>query len=213
MHHGRTSLVIPYMLKTSLSKAQRTRLFIVESMAEIFNKKGYAGTSMADVESITGLSRGTIYHHFDNKESIALAVFDYNFDRLCRLVDEQVELSKSFYEKLVVYAKVYQLIATDGAVSGGSPILNTASEADDTNILLKDRAIKAIKRNEFQISKIIEMGIRTGEFRKNTDAQKIAISILSTLEGGLMIARATNDTERMQCITTSVEALVQSIIN
>lgn len=201
------------MLKTSLSKAQRTRLFIVESMAEIFNKKGYAGTSMADVESITGLSRGTIYHHFDNKESIALAVFDYNFDRLCRLVDEQVELSKSFYEKLVVYAKVYQLIATDGAVSGGSPILNTASEADDTNILLKDRAIKAIKRNEFQISKIIEMGIRTGEFRKNTDAQKIAISILSTLEGGLMIARATNDTERMQCITTSVEALVQSIIN
>lgn len=201
------------MLKKSLSKAQRTRLFIVESMAEIFNKKGYAGTSMADVESITGLSRGTIYHHFDNKESIALAVFDYNFDRLCRLVDEQVELSTSFYEKLVVYAKVYQLIATDGAVSGGSPILNTASEADDTNILLRDKAIKAIKRNEFQISKIIEMGIRTGEFRKNTDAQKIAVSILSTLEGGLMIARATNDAERMQCITTSVEALVQSIIN
>lgn len=201
------------MLKKSLSKAQRTRLFIVESMAEIFNKKGYAGTSMADVESITRLSRGTIYHHFDNKESIALAVFDYNFDRLCRLVDEQVELSTSFYEKLVVYAKVYQLIATDGAVSGGSPILNTASEADDTNILLRDKAIKAIKRNEFQISKIIEMGIRTGEFRKNTDAQKIAISILSTLEGGLMIARATNDAERMQCITTSVEALVQSIIN
>lgn len=196
----------------TMTKSQRTRHFIVESMAEMFNKRGYSGTSMSDVETITGLSRGTIYHHFDTKEDIALAAFDYNFEKLCKLVEDHTKRSKSFYDQLVVYTEVYHMIATD-SVSGGSPIMNTAIEADDTNVLLRERAIRAIKKKENTIAGIIDMGIRSGEFKKGTDTRQLAVAILSTLEGGLTLSRTTRDPVRMECVSASVKALVNAIVN
>ena len=195
-----------------MTKSQRTRYFIVESIAEMFNKRGYSGTSMTDVETVTGLSRGTIYHHFDNKEDIALAAFDYNFEKLCKLVEDHTRTSRSFYDKLVVYAEVYHMIATDVFVSGGSPIINTAIEADDTNMLLRERAIWAIKKKENTIADIIDMGIRSGEFKKGTNVRQMAVAILSSLEGGLILSRTTQDPIRMACVTASVRALIDSMI-
>lgn len=197
----------------TLTKSQKTRLFIVESMAETFNKRGYSGTSMSDVESVTGLSRGAIYHHFDNKEHIALAAFDYNFEKLCRLVEERMKRSKSFYEKLVVYPEIYHMIASDAIVSGGSPILNTATETDDSHGHLRDRAIKAIKKKEGMIAAIIDMGKRSGEFKKDTDSRQMAVAILSTLEGGLIMSRATNDPVRMKFVIATVRAMVESMVH
>lgn len=43
-----------------MNKAQRTRQFIVEKTAPIFNVKGYAGTSLADMTEATGLTKGSV---------------------------------------------------------------------------------------------------------------------------------------------------------
>jgi len=192
-------------------KGKDTRLFIVQRTAEMFNKKGYSGTTMTDVEMITGLSRGAIYHYFGNKESLALAVFDYNFEKLCAMVADEMRYSRTFYERLVVYIQVYLHIAVNDGVLGGSPLFNTASEADDTNELLTQKVAEAILKKEGHIANIVEMGMKSGEFKKGTDPQKIAMSILSSLEGGLMISRATNDLNRMHFAGATVKALVDSI--
>ena len=54
-----------------LSKAERTKQFIVEKAAAVFNEKGYAGTSMNDLTIATGLTKGSIYGNFENKDDIA----------------------------------------------------------------------------------------------------------------------------------------------
>ncbi|MCP2807331.1 TetR family transcriptional regulator, partial [Salmonella enterica subsp. enterica serovar Typhimurium] len=60
------------------SKAERTRQYIIDKAAPIFNKKGYAGTSLNDLIEATGLTKGAIYGNFENKDEIALEAFDYN---------------------------------------------------------------------------------------------------------------------------------------
>ena len=65
------------MMENKMSKAGRTRQFIIETTAGIFNTKGYAGTSMSDITEATGLTKGSIYGNFGNKEDVALAVFDH----------------------------------------------------------------------------------------------------------------------------------------
>ena len=65
-------------MNVGTTKAERTRNFIIEKTAEIFNRKGYAGTSMSDITEATGLTKGSIYGNFENKEDVALAVFEYN---------------------------------------------------------------------------------------------------------------------------------------
>jgi AcrR family transcriptional regulator len=65
-----------------MSKAEKTRQFIIEQTAELFNKKGYAGTSLSDITSATGLTKGSIYGNFENKDEVAKEVYLYNSKRL-----------------------------------------------------------------------------------------------------------------------------------
>ena len=58
------------------SKSSRTKQFIIEKTAPVFNAKGYAGTSINDLMIATGLTKGNIYGNFENKDEVALAAFD-----------------------------------------------------------------------------------------------------------------------------------------
>ena len=59
-----------------MSKAEKTRQFIIEKTAPIFNKKGFAGTSLSDMTEATGLTKGSIYGNFADKDEVAMAAFD-----------------------------------------------------------------------------------------------------------------------------------------
>jgi AcrR family transcriptional regulator len=194
-----------------LSKSERTRNFIIEKMAEVFNKKGYAGTSMADVQIITGLSRGGLYGNFENKEVLALAVFDYNLAKLCYMIQNKMRKAHTAHDKLMVYARVYKILAEDGFLLGGSPIQNTAIEADDTNSLLKERAASASIKWQSCMGEFIKAGIESGEFKQEVNISEITFSMLSLIEGGLMLARVTNDSSRMDQIMHSVEIMINGI--
>jgi AcrR family transcriptional regulator len=198
-------------MNDKLTKSERTKNFIIESMAEIFNKRGYAGTTMADVETITGLSRGGIYGNFENKEVMALAVFDYNISKLCTAIGNKVLVANSFHDKLMAYASVYKTLSEDDFVLGGSPILNTATEADDTNSLLKEKAANASKGWRNCMAQSIQSGIESGEFKKDININQITFSILSLIEGGLMLSRVANDSSLMDQIMNTVEGMINSI--
>jgi AcrR family transcriptional regulator len=54
------------------AKSTETKKFIVDKATKIFEHKGYTATSMEDIRNETHLSKGTVYYHFKNKESLYL---------------------------------------------------------------------------------------------------------------------------------------------
>ena len=70
------------------TKAERTTQYIIETVAPIFNKLGYVGTSMSDLTEATGLTKGALYGNFENKEALAMSAFEYNSKRLLAAIDE-----------------------------------------------------------------------------------------------------------------------------
>lgn len=190
------------------SKAERTRQFIIEKTAGIFNMKGYAGTSMSDLTEATGLTKGSIYGNFENKEEVALAAFDHNYAKIHRIIRQRVQQAVTYHDKLMVYAQVYDQFTLTTFPPGGCPILNTAIEADDTHELLKDRAAKALLRWKKNIETIIKAGIDAGEFKKGVDPAQQALSVIALIEGGIMIAKATNSPGSLDKILKTVEMLV-----
>lgn len=195
-----------------IPKAERTRRFIIETTASLFNKKGYAGTSMSDITAITGLTKGSIYGNFENKEDVALAVFDYNHSRIVREVNTRSAEAVTYRDKLMVYADVYDQYAKSWFPEGGCPILNTAIEADDTNSLLKDKAAGAVSSWYRNIQDIIEAGADAGEFRKDVDSLRLAISIVALIEGGIMISRITENMNAFHQVMQTVGNLLDQII-
>jgi AcrR family transcriptional regulator len=55
-------------------RSQRSRAALLEGAAELFAEHGYAGTSVADVCTRTGFTKGAVYFHFPSKEALAAAV-------------------------------------------------------------------------------------------------------------------------------------------
>jgi len=198
-------------MENKLSKADRTRQFIIETTAGIFNMKGYAGTSMSDITEATGLSKGSIYGNFGNKEDVALAVFDYNHGKVHSIIQQRIIAAKTYHDKLMVYAQVYDQFTRSTFPVGGCPILNTAVEADDTNSLLKDRAAKAILRWKKSVQDLIQAGVDAGEFKGGLDHQRLALSIVALIEGGIMISKVTNSQACLDKIMNTVELFISDM--
>lgn len=198
-------------MEKELSKAERTRQFIIEASAPVFNVKGYAGTSMSDITEATGLTKGSIYGNFENKEEVALAVFDYNYGCVSRAVALQAAKANTYEGKLLAYARVYDSFMRGDTIKGGCPILNTAVEADDTNVPLKEKAAKALNKWKKSITDIISQGIEAGEFKAGIEIEEIALSVIALIEGGIMISKATGNRGNLDLVMNTVKKMIGEI--
>lgn len=198
-------------MENKTNKAERTRQFIVEKTAPIFNKKGFAGTSLNDMMHATGLTKGSIYGNFVNKDDVALAAFDFNLKQVNGVIREEMASRNTCREKLLVYTKVYENFLEFPFPDGGCPVLNTAVDADDTHPELKQRASDAIHNWKNIISKLIQKGIENNEFKANIDPEQIALTIIATIEGAIMITKLTGKLNYRRAIMRSVEKLINDL--
>ena len=199
------------IMNNDLSKAERTRQFIIETTAPLFNAKGYAGTSMSDLTEATGLTKGSIYGNFENKEEVALAVFDHNYSKINNRIRQLMEKEQTYHARLMVYARFYHSFMKSFHNPGGCPIMNTAIEADDTNVLLKDKAAKAVLKWKTNIESMINAGIGTGEFITDIDPSITALSIIALIEGGIMISKVTDSHATLDKVLVTVEKMIDQL--
>jgi AcrR family transcriptional regulator len=64
------------------------RLALLGVASQLFNRRGIGATSIDDIASAAGATKGLIYHHFDNKEALVDACYDRAFDIYERFADE-----------------------------------------------------------------------------------------------------------------------------
>ncbi|KQM66003.1 transcriptional regulator [Pedobacter sp. Leaf216] len=194
-----------------MSKAEKTRNFIVEKTAPIFNKKGYAGTSLNDITAATGLTKGSIYGNFANKDEVALAAFDYNLNNVSSIIDAEMNRQVSVKDKLLVYINVYQKFIDGSVAEGGCPVLNTAVDADDTHPELRGKVLKAVIGWKNKIAKLVEDGIANKEFRADNNPEQIALTVIAIVEGGIMISKLTANTNYWSLIMDSLKKYIDSL--
>lgn len=204
-------LSLPRNFIKAMSKAEKTKSFIIEKTAPIFNMKGYAGTSMQDMTDATGLTKGSIYGNFKNKDDVALAVFEYNRAKMVALFSTEISKRKTNAEKLLAYPDLYENFFSKNFLQGGCPIMNTAIEADDTHPKLKMAAQRAILEWKDSIAYIIERGKESNEFKKTTNSEEIALSIISMIEGAVMITKLTGKIDSLKLILHTLKKLINDL--
>lgn len=194
-----------------MTKAERTRQYIIEKTAPIFNMKGYAGTSLSDITEATGLTKGSIYGNFANKDEVALAAFDYNLKKVQGIIAQEISKYTTIKDKLLAYVHVYNDYMKHSFPVGGCPILNTAIEADDTHPVLKKKVTDAITAWKKSISALIAEGMASKELRKDIDPDQVALAIIALTEGGIMIRKVTGKQAYKLAITSAIEGLIHSL--
>lgn len=194
-----------------MSKADKTKQFIIEQTAKIFNIKGFAGTSLSDITGITGLTKGSVYGNFKNKDDVAIEAFKYNFNMMKQLFVSEMAKVNTNREKLLVYTEVLSDFSESKFPIGGCPILNTAVESDDTHPILKQLAKKTFVGWIDQIVGVLVAGIEAGEFNPKMNTEQVAITILASLEGSIMIRKLTDNQEFMRLSMRSLQKYIHQL--
>ena len=104
------------------TKAEKTTAYIIETVAPLFNKFGYVGTSMSDLTEATGLTKGAIYGNFENKEALALSAFEYNRNILLSEIRIKLAVDGSALDKIFSLITFYRQYDVFTLPHGGCPI-------------------------------------------------------------------------------------------
>lgn len=138
---------------------------LLAAALELFVEKGYAGTRLEDVAARAGVSKGTLYLYFDNKEELFKAVVRENI--VTRLSEAGVEVENS---KGPTEALLRQLIATwwkefGARPAGGIGKLMIAESGNFPEIaaFFLSEVIEPWHR---LLGSVIERGIKRREFRR-----------------------------------------------
>jgi TetR/AcrR family transcriptional repressor of nem operon len=192
-----------------MTKSERTRQFIIEQSAPVFNTKGLAGTAMSDVMAATKMAKGGLYGHFESKEDLSLAVVEYSLTKLLNrfeyVVNRSIKAKDQLFGFLDVFAKPTQFPLT-----GGCPILNFGTEADDTNPAVRQKVRATIVSAQNKITSIVNGGIASGEFKSTFDAREFSIKMMSLIEGGILIGRVLETNMQMEVIINMLKKEIDS---
>lgn len=192
-----------------LTKSERTRQFIIEQSAPIFNRKGFAGTSMSDILEATGLAKGGLYGNFDSKEEIAREAFKFLFEKVYSEIVATVVKKTTMLDKLAAICDYHKDYTKRRSSEGGCPILNFSIEVDDTMPRLKKDVRLAVERMLNDLYRIIEKGKRLGEIKKEINAERYAAVIYAQIEGAIFMAKALDDAKKLN---QSMEFLKNMIV-
>lgn len=191
-----------------MSKAEKTKEYIIERSAPVFNKKGYAGTSLSDIMEVTALTKGSVYGNFENKDELAVAVYHYNFYSLRKRIGQDVRLHEKALDKLLSITNYYRNNWKQVCERGGCPILNASVEADDHLSYLKKPVQDSIKVFVKDIVYIIELGQKTREFKRKIDPVGYAYLIITLLEGAIMMLKTMNNQHHLLSMLDRIDAII-----
>src|SRR5271169_2775188 len=152
---------------------------------KLFRQQGYHGTALHDILATGGSPRGSLYFHFPRgKEEIGEAALTLAGEAVRQAIAHAAETSDNAE---VFLARIAQGMASDLERSDyreGCPIATTALETAAQSETLGAATRNAFQKWEHEISRGLErFGIGA------SDAEELATSVLSLLEGALLLAR------------------------
>lgn len=188
-----------------------TRERIIDAAMELFVYQGYAATGLAQIAKAAGARPGSLYHFFPTKEDLLAATLEKRLrllqpdvlDPIWDRIDDPIE---RVFGLLDGYRQM--LLMTEFA--HGCPIGNLALELTEshpaTRRLLADNFdnwLRAVERC------FTEAADRLPE---DADAHALAVFVLTTMEGAVMLARTYRDFKRFDAAVASLREYIELLL-
>jgi AcrR family transcriptional regulator len=165
------------------SQAERrahTRAALLESAARALSRDGYSNLKLADVAAEAGYTRGAIYHLFEDKEDLALAVVAWVDETWQQRVGSAVDPRGEPMQVLVSLARGHLAYCRDGRARVMMTLRVEFAEREHP-VGEAVWAIAASLRKRVEL--IINRGRRSGSIPPGPPARVMAAAYLSAVEG------------------------------
>lgn len=180
---------------TSRGEATRTR--IVEAAADLMYVRGVNATTLDDVRIASGTSKSQLYRHFVDKQALVRAVVALRAQQVIDRERGYLERFRSFSAlKRWRNALVERNALQHGAY--GCALGSLASELSDQD----DEVRESLWTHLSDWSGLLAAGFRrmqeSGSLSSAVDADKLAVGLMASLQGGYLLAEAAHDVAPME---------------
>ncbi len=169
-----------------------TRGRIVGAAMQLFWEKGYGSTSVADILGRAGINSGSLYHFFPGKQDVLVAVLDaYHHGIHEMLLAPAWRGVEDPIEKVFTLLDRYRDAIVQTDCTYGCPIGSLALEIHEP-----DPPVRELLAANFSAwTTAIEDCLKAAGKRLPTDTDRRALAefVLTTMEGGVMLARSYRD--------------------
>jgi len=137
----------------------------LDTALKLFNEKGYDKTTINDIISTMGVSKGAFYHYFSSKEDVIEQISDNYAERVLRMTGHLADRDDlTAVEKI---NQLFQIVQSYKRSSGDRRSKIKQIFQDEQNLKLERKITKKL-RKEMAVSmeKIIREGVDTKQFRQ-----------------------------------------------
>jgi len=127
---------------------------------KLFVERGFEKTSTLDIMNVSGISKGTIFHHFKSKEDILIAVLKKHIDIAVESMQKCIADMKSYTAK----EKIEYLLETDFNDPNKTTLSKMAISATSPNIIIADLKMSLNKIAPILTDLILE-GVNDGSIQ------------------------------------------------
>ena len=185
-------------------KGARTRARIVEGAAALIHERGVAATTLEDVKVAADVSGSQMYHYFRDKDELVQAVIDHNAEAIVSR-NRQALAGANGVE---VWRKMVITAAKRTKAKGGCALGSLVGQLAETDPEARTRIASGLDEWAAAIADGLRSAQAGGRLSSDANPDDLAITLLATLEGGLLLAQAQRSTRPFETAIDTVLSLI-----
>ncbi|HET6297991.1 MAG TPA: TetR family transcriptional regulator C-terminal domain-containing protein [Kribbella sp.] len=174
-------------------KGRATRERIVGAAADLVFEHGPVGTSIEDVRKAAGVSGSQMTHYFRDKRSLIQAVVEWQADVVIA-AQQQLDVDRlDSFAGMRRWAELNVQRQVANGCTGGCRLGSLAGELADSDDETRRELVAGFDRWELVLRDALRAMYDRGELRPQADPEKLAVSLLAALQGGLLLTSTKRD--------------------
>lgn len=187
------------------SKGDLTKARLTESMLELIQTGGYSGTGLNAVTEHAAAPKGSIYFHFpEGKEGLGVAAVELAAAQFQALIAEAAESTKGAAATARAVIGALADIVGQSDFRLGCPVSVVTLEMGAENERIREACAAAFASWITPTAALLEAeGVGVEE------ARTLATVVVSTIEGAVIVSRATRSTQPLMAAADVVSTLIE----
>lgn len=183
--------------------AEHTRERLLDAAMRLFAEKGYLATSVAEILQQAGANSGSLYHYFPTKQDLLIAVLErYQHGIYPMLLEPAWRHIPDPVDRIFALLQVYRRLLDTSACTYGCPIGSLALELHEPDPPVRERLGANFEAWTAAVERCLSEA--ADRLPADLDRRELATLVLTTMEGGVMLARTQR---RLEPFDTAVRQL------